>query len=203
MTTVPDKDRLLAQVGFAVEIDKLKRVLRRTTLMDGSRRENDAEHSWYLGMLAMVFGEHAPPGTDLDRVTAMLLVHDIVEIDAGDTFIYDLAAVQVQEKAERAAADRIFGLLPPDQTTAIRALWDEFEARATPEARFAKALDRLAPLMANHHSEGGTWIRHGVTADQVMANVEIIRAGSPVLGEYATEIVELSVARGHLARSRA
>ncbi|MFC4589060.1 HD domain-containing protein [Sphaerisporangium corydalis] len=202
MTTVPDKERLPAQVGFAVEIDKLKRVLRRNTLMDGSRRENDAEHSWYLGMLAMVLGEHAPSGTDLDRVTAMLLVHDIVEIDAGDTFIYDLAAVEVQEKAERAAADRIFGLLPEDQTAAMRALWDEFEERSTPEARFAKALDRLAPILANHHNEGGSWTRHGVTADQVMEKVEIIREGSATLGEYATEIVELSVARGHLARSR-
>ncbi|MFB9251385.1 HD domain-containing protein [Sphaerisporangium melleum] len=203
MTTVPDEERLPAQVGFVVEIDKLKRVLRRTTLMDGSRRENDAEHSWYLGMLAMVFAEYAPPGADLARVTAMLLVHDIVEIDAGDTFIYDTAAVEVQEKAERAAADRIFGLLPADQTTALRALWEEFEARATPEARFAKALDRLAPLMANHHCEGGAWVRHGITADQVMGNIEIIREGSPALADYATRIVEVSVARGHLARGHA
>jgi putative hydrolases of HD superfamily len=203
VTTVPDKERLLAQVGFAVEIDKLKRVLRRNTLMDGSRRENDAEHSWYVGMLAMVLAEHAPPGTDLDRVTAMLLVHDIVEIDAGDTFVYDLAAIEVQEKAERAAADRIFGLLPQDQTTALRALWDEFEERGTPEARFAKALDRLAPMMANHYNEGGSWVRHGVTVDQVMEKVEIIREGSPALGAYATEIIELSVARGHLSRGRA
>ncbi|MEV6983756.1 HD domain-containing protein [Sphaerisporangium sp. NPDC051017] len=203
MTTVPDKERLLAQVGFAVEIDKLKRVLRRNTLMDGSRRENDAEHSWYLGMLAMVLAEHAPPGTDLDRVTAMLLVHDIVEIDAGDTFVYDVTAAEVQEKAERAAADRIFGLLPADQTATLRGLWDEFEERVTPEARFAKALDRLAPMLANHYNEGGSWARHGVTVEQVMEKVEIIREGSPTLGDYATEIVELSAARGHLARGRA
>lgn len=203
MTTVPEKERLLAQVGFAVEIDKLKRVLRRNTLMDGSRRENDAEHSWYIGMLAMVFKEYAPPGTDLDRVTAMLLVHDIVEIDAGDTFIYDVTAVELQEKAEQAAADRIFGLLPEDQTAALRSLWEEFEGRRTPESRFAKALDRLAPMMANHHNEGGSWVRNGVTADQVMEKVEIIREGSAVLGDYATEIIELSVARGHLARGRA
>ncbi|GII63119.1 hydrolase [Sphaerisporangium krabiense] len=203
MTTVPDKERLLAQVGFAVEIDKLKRVLRRNTLMDGSRRENDAEHSWHLGMLAMVLGEHAPPGTDLGRVTAMLLVHDIVEIDAGDTFVYDVAAVEVQRKAERAAADRIFGLLPADQTVTLRALWDEFEERVTPEARFARALDRLAPMLANHHTEGGSWVRHGVTIEEVMEKVEIIREGSPALGAYATEIVELSAARGHLARGHA
>jgi putative hydrolase of HD superfamily len=203
VTIVPDKERLLAQVGFVTEIDKLKRVLRRNTLMDGSRRENDAEHSWHLGMMAMVFAEYAPPGTDLDRVAAMLLLHDIVEIDAGDTFVYDTAAVEVQEKAERAAAERIFGMLPADQTAALQALWEEFERRATPEARFAKALDRLAPMMANHNSEGGSWVRHGVTADQVMEKVEIIREGSPALGDYAAEIVELSVVRGHLARSRA
>ncbi|WP_214409976.1 HD domain-containing protein [Sphaerisporangium fuscum] len=202
MTTVPDKERLLAQVGFVVEIDKLKRVLRRNTLMDGSRRENDAEHSWHLGMLAMVFAEYAPADVDLARVTSMLLVHDIVEIDAGDTFIYDLTEVEVQEKAERAAADRIFGLLPEDQTVTLRALWDEFEERTTPEARFAKAIDRLAPIMANYNSEGGSWVRHGVTADQVMEKVEIIREGSPALAVYATEIVESSVVRGHLAPGR-
>ncbi|GII81247.1 hydrolase [Sphaerisporangium rufum] len=198
MTTVPDKERLPAQAGFVVEIDKLKRVLRRNTLMDGSRRENDAEHSWHLGMMAMVFGEYAPEGTDLDRVIAMLLVHDIVEIDAGDTFIYDTLAVELQEKAERAAADRIFGLLPAGQTATLRGLWEEFEERRTPEARFAKALDRLAPMLANHHNEGGSWVRHGVTARQVMEKVQIIREGSPALGDYAAELVRLSVARGHL-----
>ena len=129
-------------------------MIRRNNLMDGSRRENDAEHSWYVGMLAMVLGEHAPPGTDLDRVVAMLLVHDLVEIDAGDTFVYDPVAVAAQVEAERAAADRIFGLLPADQGVRLRALWDEFEERLTPEARFAKALDRFAPILANHRNDG-------------------------------------------------
>jgi len=192
-------DRLHAQLAFAIEIDKLKRVIRRNTLMDGSRRENDAEHSWYLGMLAMIMGEHAPPGTDLQKVIAMLLVHDIVEIDAGDTFIYGRVGIEVQQEAERAAADRIFALLPEDQATEVRALWDEFEARETPEARFAKALDRMAPILANHLTEGGTWALYKVTSRQVLANVEIITEGSPTLGAYATEIVEESVARGHLA----
>ncbi|MEV7908391.1 HD domain-containing protein [Streptomyces anulatus] len=201
MTTPPEQDRLHTQLAFAMEIDKLRRVVRRNTLMDGSRRENDAEHSWYVGMLAMILAEHAPPGTDLDKVIAMLLVHDIVEIDAGDTFIYDAGAVEAQLGIERKAADRIFGLLPEDQAVRLRALWDEFEERKTPEARFAKALDRIAPIMANHHNEGGTWSLYKVTAEQVLEKVKIIEEGSPTLGSYATEIIELSVSRGHLARA--
>ncbi|RBQ22178.1 phosphohydrolase [Spongiactinospora rosea] len=169
--------------------------------MDGSRRENDAEHSWYLGMLAMTLAEHAPPGTDLNRVVAMLLVHDIVEIDAGDTFIYDDGMLATQAERERAAADRIFGLLPAEQGKAMRALWDEFEERRTPEARFAKALDRIAPLIANHRTEGGTWQLYKVTAAQVMRNVKIIEEGSPGLAAYAAGLVEQSVRQGHLAAS--
>ncbi|MER7128902.1 HD domain-containing protein [Streptosporangium saharense] len=184
-----------------MEIDKLRRIVRRNTLMDGSRRENDAEHSWYVGMLAMIMAEHAPPGTDTDKVVAMLLVHDIVEIDAGDTFIYDAGAVEAQLGIERKAADRIFGLLPDDQAKRLRALWDEFEERATPEAKFAKALDRIAPILANHHNDGGTWSLYKVTAEQVLEKVKIIEEGSPTLGTYAKEIIELSVSRGHLARA--
>jgi putative hydrolase of HD superfamily len=196
---VPEKDRLHAQISFAVEIDKLKRIIRRNLLMDGSRRENDAEHSWYVGMLAMIFAEHAPPGTDIQRVVAMLMVHDLVEIDAGDTFIYDPVAVAAQAEAERAAADRIFALLPADQAAGLRELWNEFEARRTPEARFARALDRFAPLLANHHTEGGTWPLFKVTAEQVKRNVRLIQEGSPSLGAYALDLVELSVSRGHLS----
>lgn len=199
MTIAPEEDRLTAQIAFAVEIDKLKRIIRRNHLMDGSRRENDAEHSWYVGMLAMVLGEHAPPGTDIQRVVAMLLVHDLVEIDAGDTFVYDTAAVAAQPDAERAAADRIFALLPGEQGAGMRALWDEFEARETQEARFARALDRFAPILANHHTEGGTWSLFKVTAAQVKEKVRLIEDGSPSLGAYALELVELSVARGHLS----
>ncbi|QYC37993.1 hypothetical protein Nocox_01800 [Nonomuraea coxensis DSM 45129] len=200
MTIAPEEDRRLnAQIAFAVEIDKLKRIIRRNHLIDGSRRENTAEHSWYVGTLAMVLGEHAPPGTDLQRVVAMLLVHDLVEIDAGDTFIYDPVEVAAQVDAERAAAERIFGLLPAEQGAELRALWDEFEERETPEARFAKALDRFAPILANHHTEGGTWPLFKVRASQVREKVRIIEEGSPTLGRYALELVALSVARGHLA----
>ncbi|MEU1720162.1 HD domain-containing protein [Actinomadura sp. ATCC 39365] len=199
VTIAPEEDRLYAQIAFAVEIDKLKRIIRRNHLIDGSRRENSAEHSWYVGTLAMVLGEHAPPGTDLQRVVAMLLVHDLVEIDAGDTFVYDHVAVAAQAAAETAAADRIFGLLPGEQGARLRELWDEFEARETPEARFAKALDRFAPILANHHTEGGTWPLFKVTAGEVREKVQIIQEGSPSLGAYALELVELSVARGHLS----
>ena len=129
----------------------------------------------------------------------MLLVHDLVEIDAGDTFIYDPVEVAAQADVERAAAERIFGLLPGEQGAELRALWDEFEERKTPEARFAKALDRFAPILANHHTEGGTWPLFKVRASQVREKVRIIEEGSPTLGRYALELVELSVARGHLA----
>lgn len=199
MTTALIHERLHSQLTFYKEIDKLKRVIRRNSLIDGSRRENDAEHSWHLAMMAMTLAEHAPPGTDMTKVVAMLLVHDIVEIDAGDAFVYDPVAVEGQAALERAAADRIFGLLPEDQGARLRALWDEFEERRTPEARFAKALDRLAPIIANHHNDGGTWSLYKVTARQVMEKVRLIEEGSPTLGEYAAELVAASVARGHLA----
>ncbi|MGI5161917.1 HD domain-containing protein [Microbispora sp. CA-102843] len=199
MTTALIHERLQSQLAFHTEIDKLKRVIRRNSLIDGSRRENDAEHSWHLAMMAMTLAEHAPPGTDMSRVVAMLLVHDIVEIDAGDTFVYDSVAVEGQAALERAAADRIFGLLPEDQGARLRNLWDEFEERRTPEARFARALDRLAPIIANHHNDGGTWALYKVTAGQVMEKVRLIEEGSATLGEYAAGLVAGSVARGHLA----
>ncbi|MGI5268475.1 HD domain-containing protein [Nonomuraea sp. CA-218870] len=199
VTFEPAEDRLTDQIAFAVEIDKLKRIIRRNLLMDGSRRENDAEHSWYVATLAMVLGEHAPPGTDLQRVVAMLLVHDLVEIDAGDTFVYDPVAVAAQTEAERAAADRIFALLPGEQGARLRRLWEEFEERETPEARFARALDRFAPILANHHTEGGTWRLFKVTAAQVMEKVRLIEEGAPSLGAYARALVEESVAKGHLS----
>src|SRR5699024_9412161 len=137
-----DHERLTSQLRFILETDKLKRILRRNTLVDDSRRENDAEHSWHLALAARVFAEYAPAGTDIDRVVEMLVLHDIVEIDAGDTFIYDSQEAGSQAERERAAADRIFALLPEDQAEATRDRWEEFEARETAEARFAKAIDR-------------------------------------------------------------
>jgi putative hydrolase of HD superfamily len=188
------------QLRFLLEADRLKGVLRQSRIIDGSRRENSAEHSWHLGLMSLVLGEYAPDGTDLGRVTAMVLVHDLVEIDAGDLFVYAGEQAQaVQEDAERAAADRLFALLPESQAARFRALWDEFEERRTPEAKFARALDRLQPMLANYQLGGGTWTQHGVTASQVLAKVALIEDGSAALGAFARELIADSVSRGFLA----
>jgi putative hydrolases of HD superfamily len=196
-------ERLDRQMRFVAEIDRLKAVLRQTMLAGPGRRENSAEHSWHLAVMALTLAEHAPAGTDIGRVTAMLLLHDLVEIDAGDLFAYADEAQQArQEEAERVAADRIFALLPPDQAASFRGLWDEFEERRTPEARFARGLDRLQPMMANFQAGGGTWQEHGITADQVLVKVRLIEDGSPVLGRYARDLVDRAVADGLLAPAR-
>jgi 5'-deoxynucleotidase YfbR-like HD superfamily hydrolase len=188
------------QVGFLLEADRLKTVLRQSTLTDRSRRENSAEHSWHLALMALVLAEHAPPGTDLGRVMAMVVLHDLVEIDAGDLSVYAPEADQArQRQAERAAADRIFALLPPGQASALRALWDEFEERTTAEARFARALDRLQPMLINMMTGGGTWRSSSVTADQALARVVLIEDGSPSLGAYARDMIDRAVERGILA----
>jgi putative hydrolases of HD superfamily len=193
-------ERLDQQMRFVGEIDRLKGVLRQTMLAGPGRRENSAEHSWHLAMMAVTLGEHAPPGTDIGRVTAMLLLHDLVEIDAGDLFVYADDAQQArQEEAERAAADRIFALLPPDQAASFRGLWDEFEERRTPEARFARGLDRLQPMLENLTAGGGTWKEHGITADQVLVKVQLIDDGSVSLGRYARDLVDRAVRDGLLA----
>ena len=191
--------RLHEQIEFLCAIDELKRVERQTTLLDGSRRENSAEHSWHLALYAMVLAEY---GGDLDvgRVLRMVLVHDIVEIDAGDTYIYDEQGQATKEERERQAADRLFALLPDDQAGVLRAAWDEFEERETPEARFAYAIDRLQPLLHNHRTGGAAWRRHGITADQVYVKNHPIGDGAPRLWELARELVETSVQRGDLLR---
>jgi 5'-deoxynucleotidase YfbR-like HD superfamily hydrolase len=189
-----------SQLRFLLEADQLKGVLRQSRIIDGSRRENSAEHSWHLALMSLVLGEYAPPGTDLGRVTAMLLVHDLVEIDAGDLFVYAGEQAQArQEAAERAAADRLFALLPDGQAGTVRALWDEFEERRTPEAKFARALDRLQPMLANYEQGGGTWAQHSVPASQVLAKVALIEDGSPALGQFARELISAAVSRGFLA----
>ena len=189
-----------SQLRFLLEADRLKGVLRQSQLIDGSRRENSAEHSWHLALMSLVLGEYAPAGTDLSRVTAMTVLHDLVEIDAGDLFVYAGPEAQArQEEAERAAAGRLFGLLPAGQAAAFRALWDEFEERRTPEAKFARALDRLQPMLANYQLGGGTWVQHGVTADQVLTKVALIEDGSAALGAFARELISTSVRRGFLA----
>ncbi|MGE5477637.1 MAG: HD domain-containing protein [Bacteroidales bacterium] len=194
-----DTDRLCRQLAFSLELDKLKTILRQTLLTDGSRRENDAEHSWHVAMMAVLLAEYAPAGADPLRASRMLLFHDVVEIDAGDTFIHDDKGNADKAAREQAAADRLYGLLPPDQAAELRALWQEYEDRATPTAKFADALDRLQPIMNNFATEGGTWKPNHVTADKVLKLVARIQAGAPALGAYAEDLVHEAVKRGYLA----
>ena len=173
--------RIDQQLVFLVEADKLKNVLRRTTLTDGSRHENTAEHSWHLALTAMVLQEYASSPVNLPKVLRMLVVHDVVEIDAGDTFAYDAAGNATKEARERRAADRIFGLLPADLAAELRSLWEEFDAAATPEARFANAVDRIQPFLQNRETGGGTWHTHNLSRDQVLARMDPVRTALPQL----------------------
>lgn len=193
--------RLQQQINFIIEIDKLKQVLRQTSLINQSRKENDAEHSWHLAIMAILLSEYAAEDIDLLQVLRMVLIHDLVEIDAGDTFCYDQAALADQAQREQRAANRIFGLLPADQAAELRAVWEEFEARKSPEARFAAALDRLQPLLHNYYTQGGTWRQFGVTLDQVMVRTRAIAAGSSILGEFANSLIQDALAQGFLGNS--
>jgi putative hydrolase of HD superfamily len=196
-------ERLDQQMRFVNEIGLLKGVLRQTMLGGLNRRENSAEHSWHIALMALALAEYAAAGTDIGRVIGMLLVHDLVEIDAGDLFVYaDEAQQASQRQAEQTAADRIFALLPPDQAAQLRALWDEFEERRTPEARFARGVDRLQPMLENLKVGGGTWNEHHVTADQVLTKVALIEDGSAELGRYARDLIAGAVRSGLLAPAR-
>jgi putative hydrolases of HD superfamily len=191
--------RLARQIAFLVEVDRLKQVLRMTELIDGSRRENSAEHSWHIALMAIVLAEHAEGPLDLGRTLRLLLVHDIVEVDAGDTFAFDAQANSTKAAREEAAAARIFGLLPDEQAGELRALWEEFEAGATPEARFANALDRLAGLLSNTHNQGGSWRQHAVPHEAVLRRMEPIREGAPGLWPMVLEAVDEALAAGHIS----
>ena len=192
-------DRLAQQMRFILEVDKLKEVFRQSLLTQSRRRENDAEHSWHLCLMVIVLGEHANfPQLDRLRVLKMLLIHDLVEIDAGDTFAYDEAALAGQHEREARGAERIFGLLPADQAAEFRALWDEFEAKQTPEAKFATALDRLQPMLLNANTEGAAWPKHGVKRAQVRAKNAHMADGSAALWDYAVQMIEAAAAAGHL-----
>ena len=192
-------ERLGRQMAFLREIDKLKSVYRRTLLMDGSRFENDAEHSWHLAVMAVLLAEHANTrDLDLGKVIRMVLAHDLVEIDAGDTYVYDTAGNVGKVEREARAAERIFGLLPGDQAAEFRALWDEFETRETPEARFAAALDRVQPLLHNFATRGVVWRQHGITSDRVAERNRHVVEGSRALWTYAEGLIREAVARGYL-----
>ena len=178
--------RLDQQIAFLNEADKLKSILRATTLADGSRAENSAEHSWHLALYALVLSDHAGPDVDINRVVKMLILHDLVEIDAGDNPIFGDVDVAAMEAQEQIAADRIFGLLPDDIAASLRPIWEEFEAAETPSAQFAKALDRFQPPMLNLASGGGSWTDYNVTQDMIADRVGTkIARGAPGLWEYA------------------
>jgi putative hydrolases of HD superfamily len=195
-------DRLEKQIQFLIEIDKLKHVFRRTRLFNQSRYENDAEHGWHMSIMALIFAEYANDlNINVYKVIKMALIHDIVEIDAGDTFLY---AENIQEKKynlEKAAAFRIFGLLPEDQRDEFIALWEEFEKKETPEAKFAGSLDRLGPVMQNYFDNGHAWQKNSITSDKVMSVNSQIEKGSVRIWDYAKSLIEESLQSGNLKNS--
>lgn len=193
-----DKTRLLQQLEFVVEIDRLKQILRRTVITDRSRHENSAEHSWHLAVMAILLEEYANEAIDLGRVLKMVLVHDLVEIDAGDTFCYDAEAHEDKAEREQKAADRLFGLLPENQASDFHSLWNEFEHRRTSEARFANALDRLQPMLNNLATGGYSWRRHGISRTQVLERNCPIAEGSRFLWSHMEELLQQAIEEGLL-----
>lgn len=187
-------------VAFLREADRLKSVQRMTMLGDRSRRENSAEHSWHVALMALLFERHAPAGVDVDRVIRMLLIHDLVEVDAGDTFAFDAEAQVSKAAREQASADRLFGLIADGPGPACRQLWEEFEADATPDARLANALDRFAALLQNTATDdGGTWRAHGVARAAVLRRMDPIREGLPALWPMVIATIDAQCAAGHIA----
>ncbi len=187
---------LAARLRFVLEADALKLVLRRNSITDGSRRENTGEHSWHLALMALVLAPYSRDAIDVSKVVEMLLVHDLVEIDAGDTFVYDTEAREAKEELETRAADRLFALIPGDIGTRLRSRWDEFEAGETPEARFAHSVDRLSPLLMNHANRGELWAQYGITSERVIAYNAHIADGSAALWTAARTVIDDAVANG-------
>ena len=179
--------RIEKQIAFALEIDKVKNIFRQTHLSHGGRNENDAEHSWHMAIMAYLFREYANEPIDIAKVMLMCLIHDIVEIEAGDTYAYDEEAKKTQKQRELAAADRIFGLLPEDQQEKLRGLWEEFEAESTPEARFARTLDNIQPTMLNAATDGRSWAERGVRLSQILGRNQNTGRGSETLWKYSYE----------------
>ncbi len=192
--------RLKNQLEFLVEIDKMKSVLRRTLIIDGSRRENDAEHSWHLAMLAMVLEEYSEREINISRVVRMCLVHDLVEVYAGDTFAYDEKGYEDKLARENAAADKLFSMLPPEQGSEFRALWEEFDEAETADAMYAAAMDRLQPIMNNFMTNGHTWREGNVTSDKVLDRMQKIKQATPELWPVVEYIVNTSVEKGILKK---
>lgn len=193
-------ENLVKQINFIKEIDKVKYIQRKTKLFNSDRNENDAEHSWHLALMAIVLLEHSNTSVDLLKVLKMVLIHDIVEIDAGDTFIYDTVKNHSNTDEERLAANRIFGLLPAEQAAEMIAIWEEFEAGETSEAKFARAMDRLEPLLQNTSNNGGTWKEFDVHFDKVHQKKSVIKDGSTSIWDFAEQLIHESVEKGILKK---
>ena len=193
-----ENERLKKQMEFVLELDKLKHVMRQSYVADGSRRENDTEHSWHLALMAMLLSEYANEKVDMLHVIKMVLIHDAVEIDAGDTYAYDAAGNATKRQREVAAAERIFNILPEDQAEEMRNLWEEFEACDTPESKFANVLDRVQPLMLNDITGGRAWREHDIAASQVLERNKKTREGSEELWGYVKDIIDKNERLGNL-----
>lgn len=192
------RERLKKQLDFIIEADKVKNIFRQTYLADGKRKENDAEHSWHLALMAVLLKEYAKEETDLSRVIPMVLIHDLVEIDAGDTYAYDDAGAATKEERETAAAKRIFSLLPEEQGEYFMELWQEFEAYETSDARFARMLDNSQPLFLNDASDGKSWREHGVKKSQIYKRNAKTKEGSEIIWEYMQELIEKHIQKGNV-----
>lgn len=191
-------ERLKKQLEFILEIDKEKNIFRQTHLSGHGRNENDAEHAWHMAIMAYLLQEYSNEKIDVARVMLMCLIHDVVEIDAGDTYAYDAEGLKTQKAREDAAKERLYSMLPEDQKEALIAIFDEFEERKTPEARFARALDNLQPLLLNNSNDGGDWKNHEVTAKQVYGRQSRTREGSEKLFEVTDQILKENIAKGNL-----
>lgn len=193
-------ERLSKQIQFIVEVDKLKHIFRQNIVIGTTRNENDAEHSWHLAIMAMMLNEYSKVPVDVLQVIKMVVIHDLVEIYAGDTYCYDVKSNEDKAEREEKAAEKLFSMLPEDQSEEIWNLWREFEGLKTPEAKFAACLDRVQPLILNYNSNGHTWRRPGVTSEMVLKRNEVLKENAPKLWEYAKEIIEDSIKRGYLKR---
>lgn len=191
-------DKLKQQIAFILEVDKLKTIFRQSLITDGTRYENDAEHSWHLALMAFLLAEYTEEQVDLLKVMKMVLMHDIVEIDAGDTYCYDEQAKLDKREREEKCAERVFSMLPGEQAKEMFALWEEFERMETPEARYAAALDRLQPVLLNYTAQGLSWKNHGISIDQVIERNQRIQNSSEKLWGFVQELLRDAVARGYL-----
>lgn len=196
--TFINNEKILNQIKFAITIDEMKNIFRRNLLADGSRRENDAEHSWHLAMLAMILEEYSAEKVDIERVLKIALIHDLIEVYAGDTFAYDAKGNEDKHEREIQAAEKLFGMLDPVQGAGIRELWDEFEAMETAESRYANAIDRIQPLILNYLTDGHTWKMGDVTSDKIYKRMDIIRTATPELWHIVEGIINTSIKAGIL-----